>query len=692
MRKVSATIVAVSLVTSALSIPQTQAEDIPGFLGGAGSPTTAPTTTAPTQTTEKSPLPFTADNPSPIIPPESTTPVQPTDTTSTAPTTETTETTTEPTTPAPPAEKDSSRYAPSYSTPSPVQMGQSESTKGLVDQVPAGTTFSAASEPNAGWETSVNAYSGAVTAMAVQARDIPGTLRQRVLVSYPDGSSEQITAIFQVDKSRSRDSEKFQPAYSDSKVSAGQSVTVAPQWNGARIPSEANFGVVAAPEGFQASVDARSGQLRVSAEASKRPGSSARLLVTVRYADGSQDEVTAEVRVPSEKDQDPNSHAATLNPSVRDIAVSTDRVSTAFVEGGPFPQSTVFSVLAEDDSPVSPVIDAHSGRLTLIPNASARPGMDAEIHVTANYPDKSVDVVPARIRVVDDSHTMAGQANAEYPRSTVPFGESTTVRPRAQLPEGTKFFLATNAPQGWDVRVDEVTGVVQVKVDPSIREVIAELPIRMEFSDGSQGLTLAPVSVVNLANNMRVTYAQTDIAFGASTQVPVEGAPYGASYQIEDGLSDGWEAAIVDDGTVEVATPKGSTREESTVLTIRVNFPDNTTAITTAIFRAAEEGLHASPHIAAKGPEARTLNEVVDQLDLKDYIDPNSGKLTKPMPADMLERVQAVYGASGNGESLNTDGQKDVVVSTDGMLNMASIGLPFVKNKIRSGQIRVAGS
>lgn len=583
-------------------------------------------------------------------------------------------------------------YSPRYSN-STVIAGQS-ATSEVRSSFPAGARFELASQPPGGWTVSIDSFSGAVTA-STDSRLAEGTsLKQRVNVTYPDGSSDTAIAAFVVAARQRTDSQRFQAAYSRVSVDPGQGTEIAPKWQGQSAPEGATFALLSDPPAlWSITVDQSTGAARIGASDRLPAGDAASVPVRVTFADGSTSRLELHATVSTAPPAKPGSFASRLNPTVRDVVMSPDHLATAQVKGGPFPTGTFFRIISDRSGPVSSVIDANTGRLTLIPNSSAKPGLRKRVMVEVSYPDGSADVASAQVSIIDPSHSIAGRVDPSYPNGYVPFGQKITLRTDEDVPAGTEFSVEGDAPLGWTWTVDKNSGELDVRVHDNIVDVSSEIPVKATYSDDSTDTVYVHVEVTDLAGHMRLHYPSTGMEFGEQAQARIQGAPAETTFDIVEQPGDGWTAEIDEHGQLTVASPKNEDAEDNKDITVRVIFPDRSATTVEAEFATGTHATQSAMELEpAQQPVAQSMAEVIDRLGLTDYVDPTTGKLIQELPDDVEDRIHAGFGASGNGQAVKPEGDRVILVTLDGMLDLVATGLPFILERIRSGQIRVAES
>ncbi|MGI1778372.1 Rib/alpha-like domain-containing protein, partial [Streptococcus raffinosi] len=231
----------------------------------------------------------------------------------------------------------------------------------------------------------------------------PGDKETTVVVTYPDGSTDEVPVTIKVVDPRT-DADKNTPALKDQTVNIGETPKAQDSiGNVADLPSGTTFD-------FKTPVDTTT------------PGDK-ETTVVVTYPDGSMDEVPVTIKV-----IDPRADADKNTPALKDQTVNigeTPSAQDSIGNVGDLPNGTTF----EFKTPVD----------------TTTPG-DKETTVVVTYPDGSIDEVSVTIKVIDP-RTDADKNTPALKDQTVNIGET----PKAQdsignvgdLPNGTKFEFKT---------------------------------------------------------------------------------------------------------------------------------------------------------------------------------------------------------------------------------------------------------
>ena len=284
----------------------------------------------------------------------------------------------------------------------------------------------------------------------------PGDKETTVVVTYPDGSKDEVPVSVKVVDPRT-DADKNKPTPKDQTVNVGETPKAQ--------DSIGNVGDL--PEGtkfeFKTPVDTTT------------PGDK-ETTVVVTYPDGSIDEVPVTVKV-----VDPRTDADKNTPTPKDQTVNvgeTPKAQDSIGNVGDLPEGTKF----EFKTPVD----------------TTTPG-DKETTVVVTYPDGSKDEVPVSVKVVDP-RTDADKNTPATKDQTVNIGET----PKAQdsignvgdLPSGTKFEFKT--PVDTTTPGDKGTTVVVTYPDGSIDEVPVTIKVVDPRTDADKNTPTPKDQTVNV--------------------------------------------------------------------------------------------------------------------------------------------------------------------------------------------------
>ena len=284
----------------------------------------------------------------------------------------------------------------------------------------------------------------------------PGDKETTVVVTYPDGSTDEVPVTIKVIDPRT-DADKNTPALKDQTVNIGETPKAQDSiGNVGDLPNGTKFD-------FKTPVDTTT------------PGDKGTTVV-VTYPDGSTDEVPVKVTVKDPRTDadknDPTAKAQTVTPG------STPTAQDSIGNVGDLPNGTKF----EFKTPVD----------------TTTPG-DKETTVVVTYPDGSTDEVPVTIKVVDP-RTDADKNDPTTKTQTVTPGST----PNAQdsignvgdLPNGTTFEFKT--PVDTTTPGDKETTVVVTYPDGSIDEVPVTIKVIDPRTDADKNTPALKDQTVNI--------------------------------------------------------------------------------------------------------------------------------------------------------------------------------------------------
>ena len=206
----------------------------------------------------------------------------------------------------------------------------------------------------------------------------------KVLVRYPDGSTEEIPVTVTVGE---QDKDIYTPKYDDGNGKPGESVEIpVGEANGKTIPTGTTYtsltpGVV--------TVDDK-GKVTITIPADKNPGDEVTGKVLVRYPDGSEEEVPVKVTVVNRDKDD-------YTPKYEDgNGKPGSKVEIPLTEenGKKIPDGTTF----ESDQPGVITVDK-DGKVTVTIPEGAKPGDKITGKILVRYPDGSTEEVPVTVTV-----------------------------------------------------------------------------------------------------------------------------------------------------------------------------------------------------------------------------------------------------------------------------------------------------
>ncbi|QQB07472.1 YPDG domain-containing protein [Corynebacterium urealyticum] len=336
----------------------------------------------------------------------------------------------------------------------------------------------------------------------------PGTkIEVPVVVTYPDGSTDEVTVTVTVDKPEApvvKDNEKYEPGYEDGSGKPGEDVTVpAPEFKDKDgQPTEAPDGTTFGPgENTPGGVTVNEdGSVKVTIPEDAEPGTKIEVPVVVTYPDGSTDEVTVTVTVdepeaPVVKDNEkyePGYEDGSGKPG-EDVTVPAPEFKDKDGQPTEAPDGTTFG--PGENTPGGVTVNEDGSVKVTIPE-DAEPGTKIEVPVVVTYPDGSTDEVTVTV-TVDEPEQPEAKDNEkyepEYDGGTGQPGDEVEIdaptfkdgdNNEVEVPSGTTFTPGENAPESVTVNED---GSIDVTIpeDATPGDKIT-VPVVVTYPDNTQ--------------------------------------------------------------------------------------------------------------------------------------------------------------------------------------------------------------
>lgn len=275
---------------------------------------------------------------------------------------------------------------------------------------------------------------------------------------YPDGSSDLVKFKITVKDVR-KDTEKYDPTYTDITVNEGDPVEVAAPIPDPAVPDGTQFEIVSSDDSGTLrglAINPSTGAMGAAAgPVDKDTGYT--VTVKATYPDGTSVDKTAVITV---KD-------IPHNPGYEEkFGIPGETVKVPQIGDEDLPDGSKLSVPA--GSPVT--VDPNTGEVTVKIDDKAKPGTVIEETVTVTYPDGSKDEVPVKVTVQSPDKVLDPEPS--YADTIVKAGATTSVKPTNtgdEYPTGTKFAIDPKftAPQGYTVSINPSTGEISVTVVPA---------------------------------------------------------------------------------------------------------------------------------------------------------------------------------------------------------------------------------
>ena len=329
--------------------------------------------------------------------------------------------------------------------------------EGKEVSVPSGTTFKAGTLPAGIESVSVDENTGAITSKT-SANATPGLVNVPMLVTYPDGTTENVDVPIEI-KAKQTDADKYEPTAKDQTVNIGETPDAKGSiGNVSDLPSGTTFE-------YKTPVD--------TTTAGEKDAT-----VVVTYPDGSKDEVPVKVTV-----KDPRTDADKNTPTAKDQTVNIGETPDAKGSIGnvsDLPSGTTFEYK-------TPVDTTTAGE------------KDATVVVT--YPDGSKDEVPVKV-TVKDPRTDADKNTPTAKDQTVNIGDTPDAKNSignvSDLPSGTTFEYKT--PVDTTTAGEKDATVVVTYPDGSKDEVPVKVTVAANPTQADVNTPVAKDQTVNIGD------------------------------------------------------------------------------------------------------------------------------------------------------------------------------------------------
>ncbi|WP_223148562.1 YPDG domain-containing protein, partial [Auritidibacter ignavus] len=480
---------------------------------------------------------------------------------------------------------------------------------GAEAEVPEGTSFQAGE--NAPEGVTIDESTGEITFTVPEGATPGETIEIPVVVTYPDGSTDEVVATITVDEPVA---DQFAPVWGDETVAPGESVTV-PN-SGDELSDDAEVTASVAEEGWEVTVGDDHSVI-VTAPEDATDGDEVTVEVTVTYPDGSTDTETFTVTV--EEPGVVSYPDVTVGDDDEDRQVSVDPVITD-AEGNPAetgegdrfefgelpdgfvkdPSDESGNTIVWDGGTEDPadditvVIDPDTGEITV--DAGEDADTDGPVEIPVRVVDQDGEPTFEGSVTLDVDPKAAEQAETFEPAyedaSGVPGEQVSVPAPsftdadgaEAEVPEGTSFQAGENAPEG--VTIDESTGEITFTVPEGATpgETI-EIPVVVTYPDGSTDEVTVTVTVDEpdngggqedtLADITTPTWENGTVEPGGSVDIPNSGDQLPEGSKVEATAdAEGWKVSATDDGTLTVTAPEGAADGDKATIEVTVTYPD----------------------------------------------------------------------------------------------------------------------
>lgn len=536
-----------------------------------------------------------------------------------------------------PAAKDAERYESSYADTF-VRAGDSATSpapyarlghNGMVFErqpLPKEASFSTQFEG-----VKLNQHTGQITLSADLAAEVGTTIDVPVTVTYADGSTQEITARFQVLAPQFAQTQKLE--YERREAFEGETIKVnlTEPFDPASDPEFAIATKSSKLKGWDLFIDATTGTITATAPAQN--AEPVNVEVVARYADGSHKSVVAVIGVRNAKPQ-----AYTSNLDFEDAVVGEDGTVTITPKGD-VPAGVTFE--PEGAAALGGVaglrvdVDEKTGQIKITLPKDAKPGQGYDLGVRINFPDGGSKVV--QLNVARDS-----QAHREQPSWNpigVAVGANAVTHTPKVAPQDASYAISADFPaNGWKAAIDATTGALTVAA-PATAQVgdrIA-IPIVVTFPDGSQKIVEAQATAVKaMGGAVSSVYDATQVRAGETTTLTPN--MHGERYSLLNpvgGLDTRIDATT---GTLTVGARPNAVPGVREV-PVRISFPDGSTTIANA--RISVLTSDGKPSLAEATPEFNETIKVQPGATTSYVVPKPAGAAEKPFALGQLPKALA---------------------------------------------------
>ncbi|WP_306825709.1 YPDG domain-containing protein [Gleimia europaea] len=415
---------------------------------------------------------------------------------------------------------------------------------GKTTTPPEGTKFTPGEDTPDG--VTIDENTGEIT-VTIPGDATPGDkITVPVVVTYPDGTKDNVDVTVTVEQPDAKDNEKYEPAYEGKLVVPGQETKSAPSFTDkdgkdVTAPEGSKFAIgedFTAPEGYVVTIDENTGEITVTfpdgSKLNKDTVEEFDVPVTVTYPDGTTDKTDANFKLDTDNDgkpdtedeDDDNDGIPDEDDSNPKVPNTNENIEPGYKDGSGKPGSDVKIDAPEfkdkdgktttppegtkftpgEDTPDGVTIDENTGEITVTIPGDATPGDKITVPVVVTYPDGTKDNVDVTVTVeqpdqpeVKDNEKYEPEYNGgsgepgtdvTVDKPTFKDGDGNEVTP----PEGTTFTPGENVPDG--VTIDENTGEITVTIpeDAKPGDKI-EVPVVVTYPDGSTDEVTVTITV-----------------------------------------------------------------------------------------------------------------------------------------------------------------------------------------------------
>ena len=539
-------------------------------------------------------------------------------------------------TPAHAVEWMSQNYNPSYAD---VETSPGETVRiPLNGTYPVGTTFEIPGSP-AGWDLTVDA-DGTVTARPIG--QFPGAYVQNyVVITYPDRTVDYALFGVRVVRPSVSLAESLQLAWGDATVAAGGTVVLRPS---VELPAGTKLAAPTGSGGWQVNADEATGEVKVTAPAGARPGSSLGITLGLVFPDGSARQYSSRITVvkgtaasttPPAPTTTTAAAVTTTAPSTTTTAAPAPAPDPLFYVDTPVPAGDRVTVFLNGNLPEGSRVvgpnrkhngwtlntNEESGAITFTAPADAAPGYRLVANVTVVFPDGSKRDLAATAYVpgADTGGTAAptpitttpsttpaskpNPAEVTIDDATIKAGETIVVTPKG-LPAGARVFVTEETRGGWTIGREGDTGIRITAATGMRPGSVLRINAAIQFADYSSVNRTFDTTVIRgtaATEPAQLEFSDVSLAPGRSTTLtPAGSVPRGTTFKVGD-VQSGWSASINrTSGRLTIRAPR--TPGATATIPVIAQFSDGSTQTFTVAVRTTGTVLTTSAPTSTPAP------------------------------------------------------------------------------------------
>lgn len=251
------------------------------------------------------------------------------------------------------------------------------------------------------------------------------------------------------------------------------------------VPAGATFSVPNQKiDGWNFSVDKKTGELTLSASEDVKPGSSLKLPVMVEYS-GSYQVINTQVKIVAPEHAQADSVSLAYPDDFTDVKPGHSATITPKIDGD-LPAGTTFNMNEKNSDGWTFSVDEKTGAVTANLPKDAKDGRTWTMGLIVEFPDGSTAEHKVKVRADGTpENPISNSVTPKWKDSEVEAGKSVKVTQDADLPEGTTFIAPDTADTGWAVEIDkDGTATVTAPASDGKGSELT-IPVIAKFSDGS---------------------------------------------------------------------------------------------------------------------------------------------------------------------------------------------------------------